>query len=288
MPNKFSSYKWASLLYLTRVHAPTGYLLAFFPAAFGLMLAYEKTADLIYLPLFLIGSVLVRSSGCIINDLLDQKLDKKVARTKNRPIANGDVSTKEALILLAILLCISLGILLSLNATAIYIGIISICLVTLYPLMKRITYYPQTFLGITFNTGCLIGYAAVKNTLSYDAFTLYIACGFWTMGYDTIYAFMDLKDDKKVGIKSTAILFEHKAFKLIITGFYAAFLILFMFSIRDIFSIYTIIAVILSSIITLWITINLDIYNNNNCMTRFKINNYIGFILFLAILLEKL
>ena len=288
MPNQFSSYKWASLLYLTRIHAPTGYLLSFFPAAFGLILAYEKAADLIYLPLFLIGSILVRSSGCIINDLFDQKLDKKVARTKNRPLANGDVSTTEALILLAILLCISFGILLSLNATAIYIGVISIFLITLYPLMKRITYYPQTFLGITFNLGCLIGYAAIKNTLSYDVLTLYIACGFWTMAYDTIYAFMDLKDDKKIGIKSTAILFEHKAFKLIITAFYAAFFILFMFSIRAIFSTYSLIAIVISSIITLWITINLDIYNNKNCMKRFKINNYIGFILFLAMLLEKI
>ena len=288
MPNQFSSYKWASLLYLTRIHAPTGYLLSFFPAAFGLILAYEKAADLIYLPLFLIGSILVRSSGCIINDLFDQKLDKKVARTKNRPLANSDVSTTEALILLATLLCISFGILLSLNATAIYIGVISIFLITLYPLMKRITYYPQTFLGITFNLGCLIGYAAIKNTLSYDVLTLYIACGFWTMAYDTIYAFMDLKDDKKIGIKSTAILFEHKAFKLIITAFYAAFFILFMFSIRAIFSTYSLIAIVISSIITLWITINLDIYNNKNCMKRFKINNYIGFILFLAMLLEKL
>jgi 4-hydroxybenzoate polyprenyltransferase len=108
------------------------------------------------------------------------------------------------------------------------------------------------------------------------------------MGYDTIYAFMDLKDDKKVGIKSTAILFEHKAFKLIITAFYAAFFILFMFSIRGVFSTYNLIAVTISSIITLWITINLDIYNNKNCMKRFKINNYIGLILFLAMLLEKL
>jgi 4-hydroxybenzoate polyprenyltransferase len=154
--------------------------------------------------------------------------------------------------------------------------------------MKRITYFPQTFLGITFNIGCLIGYAAVKNTLSYDVFTMYIACGFWTMGYDTIYAFMDLKDDKQVGIKSTAILFEHKPFKLIIAAFYVAFLILFTFAIRDIFSIYIITAISLSIIGILCITMSLDITNEKNCMTRFKANNYIGFILFLAMLLEKL
>jgi len=287
MPNKFSS-KCISLLQLTRLHAPTGYLLSFFPAAFGLMLAYERSADLNYLPIFFIGSILARSAGCIINDLFDRNLDKNVERTKNRPIASEAVTTIEAMLLLAILLCACLAILLYLSVTAIAVGLITIFLIILYPLMKRITYFPQAFLGITFNMGCLIGYATVKDAISFDSIILYIACGFWTMGYDTIYAFMDIKDDKKVGIKSTAIIFEKRYFRLVIAVFYALFLTLFMFAIRNFLSVYVILAVLACLPIIFWVIIYLDINDPNNCLIRFKANNYIGFLLFLAMLLEKL
>ncbi|MDG1436796.1 MAG: 4-hydroxybenzoate octaprenyltransferase [Rickettsiaceae bacterium] len=287
MPNNFSP-KYLSLLKLIRINAPTGYLLSFFPASFGLMLAYEKTYDLIYLPIFFIGSILVRSAGCIINDLFDQNLDKKVARTQDRPLASGAISNKEALIFLFILLGASLSILLSLSLTSIYIGFVSASLITIYPLMKRITYFPQVFLGLTFNTGCLIAYAALKDSISYDAILLYIACGFWTIGYDTVYAFMDLKDDKKVGIKSSALFFEHMPYKFIISIFYTIFFVGFAAAIEDILSLYTITALSISTIIALWITVYLDIKNMQNCMIRFKANNYIGFLLFLAMLLEKL
>jgi len=288
MPNKFLSDKCTSLLQLTRLHAPTGYLLSFFPAAFGLMLAYEQSANLIYLPLLFIGSVLARSAGCIINDLFDRNLDKSVERTKDRPIASGAITTKEAILLLAILLCACLVILLYLSITAIAVGFIAVFLITLYPLMKRITYFPQAFLGITFNIGCLIGYAAVKDAISFDSIILYVACGFWTMGYDTIYAFMDIKDDKKIGIKSTAILFEKSNFKLAIAVFYVLFLTLFMFASRNFLSLYVIFAVLASLLVIFWIIIYLDINDPKNCLIRFKANNYIGFLLFLAMLLEKL
>lgn len=288
MPNKFLHQKLHHLYQLTRMQSPTGYLLTFFPATFGLMLAYEETRDLMYLPIFLIGSVLMRSAGCIINDLLDQNLDRHVDRTKNRPLASGSLSNIEALIFLVILLSASLGILLSLNITCIYIGIVAMVLISIYPLMKRITYFPQAFLGVTFNIGCLIGYAAIKDTISYNAIILYIACGFWTMGYDTIYAFMDIKDDKKIGIKSTAIFFEKAPFKLIITIFYLVFFSLIAFAARDISSIYMYIALAVNILIMLWATIYLDIDSRENCMIRFKANNYIGFFLFLAMLLEKI
>lgn len=287
MPNKFSS-KYISLLQLTRLHAPTGYLLSFFPAAFGLMLAYERSTDLNYLPIFFIGSILARSAGCIINDLFDRNLDKSVERTKNRPIASEAITTIEAMLLLAILLCACLAILLYLSVTAIAVGLITIFLIILYPLMKRITYFPQAFLGITFNMGCLIGYATVKDAISPDSMILYVACGFWTMGYDTIYAFMDIKDDKKVGIKSTAILFEKRHFRLVIAVFYALFLTLLMFAFRNFLSAYVIFAVLASLPIIFWIIIYLDVNDPNNCLIRFKANNYIGFLLFLAMLLEKL
>jgi 4-hydroxybenzoate polyprenyltransferase len=273
---------------MMRLHAPTGYLLSFFPAALGLLLGYNTPSDLIYLPVFLLGSVLIRGAGCIINDILDQELDKKVSRTKNRPLPCGDITTKQAIFIAAIILCCCLAILLSLKVTAIYIGLLAFFLIILYPLMKRVTYFPQVFLGITFNLGCLIGYSAIQDNISKDALTLYCAFGFWTVAYDTIYAFMDIKDDKKTGIKSTAIFFEHKRYKLILLALYISFFILMSFAFRKSLSIFSVTAIIISFIIALWAVISLDIKKAQNCLARFKINNYIGFILFLSILLEKL
>ena len=284
MTNKFTN-----LLLLTRLNSPVVYFCYFFPAAFGLMLAYKNNpSDLLYLLVFIIGSIITRGAGCIINDLFDRNLDKKVARTKNRPIASGAISVKEAIILLFTLLSIGLLILVSLNITSIVIGFVAVFLTTLYPLMKRITYFPQVFLGITINLGCLIGYAVITDNISMDAMILYFACGFWTVGYDTIYAFMDIKDDKKVGIKSTAIFVENMNYKAIILALYLAFILLFAFATWNTMNLFLSMAIILSILGTIWIVYTLDITQESNCLARFKANNYIGFILFLGLLLEKL
>ena len=272
-----------------RLNSPVVYFCYFFPAAFGLMLAYKNNpSDLLYLLIFIIGSIITRGAGCIINDLFDRNLDKKVARTKNRPIASGAISVKEAIILLFTLLSIGLLILVSLNITSIAIGFVAVFLTTLYPLMKRITYFPQVFLGITINLGCLIGYAVITDNISIDAMILYFACGFWTVGYDTIYAFMDIKDDKKVGIKSTAIFVENMNYKAIILALYLAFIFLFAFATWNTMNLFLSMAIILSILGTIWIVYTLDITQESNCLARFKANNYIGFILFLGLLLEKL
>lgn len=283
MPNNFFKH----LISLIRIDSPTGYLLSFFPASFGLMLAYEKDSDLAYLPIFFLCSILIRSSGCIINDLLDADLDNHVERTKNRPITNGYISEFQALMLLATLTIPSLLILLSLKKTAIYIGMITAVMICIYPLMKRFTYFPQIFLGLTFNMGCLIGYASIKDNISTNAIIMYIACGFWTVAYDTIYAFMDIEDDKKIGIKSTAIFFEYRSYNMMITICYAIFLCLFIFALGDL-SIPSIFIMFLNIAIITWIVTFLNIKDSKNCLTRFKSNNYIGFLLFLSMLLEKL
>ncbi len=288
MTNKSSQDKLSIIYHMMRLGAPTGYLLSFFPSTFGLLLAYQEIVNLIYIPIFFVGSVLTRGAGCIINDLLDQNLDKKVERTKNRPLASGATSSKEAILILSILLFCSLGILLLLPITAIYIGIAAFFMISLYPLMKRITYFPQAFLGITFNLGCLIGYATVTNHISMNALILYFACGFWTVSYDTIYAFMDIKDDKKIGIKSTAIFFEYMNYKAIILSLYITFITLFAFATWSSMSLFLPIAITISTIGAIWIVYTLDITQEINCLNRFKINNYIGFILFLGLLLEKL
>lgn len=288
MPNNFLPNKFVNLLKLARFHSPTGYLLSFFPASFGLLLAYEEVSNLAYLPLFFAGSILARSAGCIINDLIDRDLDKKVARTKDRPIASGAITIPEALIFLAIVLSICLAILLSLTKASIILGFITFFLILFYPMMKRITHFPQVFLGITFNTGCLIGYAAIKDDISLNATLMYIACGFWTIAYDTIYGFMDIKDDKKIGIKSTAIFFEHSNVKLVIATFYLLFLGFFTLATKDFLSIYYFLTTLISIVIIVWIIIFLDINDPKNCLVRFKSNNYLGFLLFLFMLLEKL
>lgn len=287
MPNIFYPKEFAPLIALMRLNAPTGYLLSFFPAAYGLILASQTILDLFYLPLFFIGSILARAAGCIVNDIFDKDFDKKVARTKNRPLASGTISVKTAIVILLILLLCCLAILLSLTNTAIIVGFVSFFLIILYPLMKRITYFPQAFLGITFNAGALIGFAAVQDSISKDAIILYIACGFWTMAYDTIYAFMDIKDDKKIGVKSTAIFFEHMQYKQIILTFYGVFILLHLLVFYK-FGLKVFIIDAMCFLYCIWICTTLNIQNRENCYRRFKANNYIGLLLMLPLVLEKL
>lgn len=194
MKNKF-------LLFLKLMRLPyySGYLLCFFPACFSLFLTDASNNTLIkLLSLFFIGSIIIRGAGCIINDIFDKDFDKHVLRTKDRPLASGALTIKEALIFVIILLFCSLAILLSLNETSIYLGFLAFFLIILYPLMKRIINMPQVFLGIVFNFGALIGYSTVTNKLSLESFIMYLACCFWTISYDTIYGFTDIGDDKKI------------------------------------------------------------------------------------------
>lgn len=147
----------------------------------------------------------MRSSGCVINDIVDRKIDAQVERTKSRPLASGEIRVIEALIILFIMLLAGLYLLLLLNKTAIYIALLSSILVAIYPFMKRITFWPQAFLGITFNIGILVAFASVKGHVEPAAILLYLAGIFWTLGYDTIYAHQDKEDDVKAGVKSTAL-----------------------------------------------------------------------------------
>ena len=173
MPKIFST-----IVELLRLDKPVGYLLVFFPALFGLFLAYEEPIDLYYMPVLFIGSVLARSSGCVINDFFDRDFDRQVLRTKNRPLANNTISTELALIILGLLLLLTMWTLLYFTIIPIIIGIIAFCMIVIYPLMKRFTYFPQVFLGLTFNLGCLISYAEIKDDISLGALLMYTACGF--------------------------------------------------------------------------------------------------------------
>lgn len=206
---------------LTRIARPTGIWLLLWPCWWGVGLASSGLPDPLTLLLFLLGAICMRSAGCIVNDMADRKIDRQVSRTRTRPLASGALSMADALSLLCLLLGLSLLIVLQLHPDLLFYAAGSLLLVAAYPFMKRITWWPQAFLGLTFNLGALFGWVAVSGTLDWPAVCLYLAGICWTIGYDTIYAHQDIEDDVKIGVRSTAIRFgEHN--RLWISGFYGA------------------------------------------------------------------
>jgi len=205
---------------LTRLRKPIGFMLLFWPCAWGLTLAYDFSNDLndylFYLTLFFLGSVLMRSAGCIVNDISDKEFDKKVERTKNRPIASNKVSIKLAIFYTIVLCLFAFLVLINFNNLTIILALGSMPLAFTYPLMKRFTYWPQLFLGITFNYGLILGWVSVVGEISITSIILYLGAIFWTLGYDTIYGFQDIKDDEIIGVKSTSIKFKNNPKKFLL------------------------------------------------------------------------
>ncbi len=189
---------------LMRLDRPIGTWLLLIPCWWGVTLACPKIPNIWFMVLFALGAVVMRGAGCVVNDIYDRNLDKQVERTRTRPLASGEVQLWQALVFLVLLLVIGFGILLLFNHFTMGLGVSSLLLVFTYPAMKRISWWPQLFLGFTFNWGALMGWSAVTNNLSISVILLYIAGVFWTLGYDTIYAYQDRNDDERVGVKSTA------------------------------------------------------------------------------------
>ncbi|MDX2027755.1 MAG: 4-hydroxybenzoate octaprenyltransferase [Alphaproteobacteria bacterium] len=272
---------------LMRLDRPIGIWLLLIPCWWSVALASPRIPDLWFLFLFAVGAVVMRAAGCIINDLYDRKLDAMVARTRNRPLASGEVKIWQALLLLLVLLLIGLGVLLLFNRLTIAIGVLSLIPVGLYPVMKRITWWPQLFLGFTFNWGALMGWSAVTDGIGVAAVLLYIAGIFWTLGYDTIYAHQDKEDDLLAGIKSTALLFGDQS-RLWVAGFYAASLVLFaltgwMEGLGDGFFALVIFAALFALVQLLaW---RMD--DASDSLRRFASNRDFGLILFAALVLGK-
>lgn len=277
-------FKIMQLVSLLRLDKPVGYFLVFFPAIFGLFLAGKDYNSFKLLLWLFIGSILTRSAGSIINDIFDRNIDKYVARTKGRPLANNSLSVKTALIVVSILLFLALLILSGLSKTAIYIGFLAVIMMSIYPLMKRITYFPQIFLGFTFNLGALLGYGAVADNITLPSMFIYLACCFWTMGYDTIYGFMDLADDKKIGVKSMAILLEHRNYLFWLALFYTLFFLLFILAniLAGKTGFYLFFAVLAAVVIISGRLLKLNIHDPQNCLRAFKVNAYIGALLALG------
>ena len=215
-------------LRLARLDRPIGTWLLFLPCVFGLELgiaiegpAIQPPQRLWLLALFAIGSLVMRGAGCTYNDIVDRDIDAAVARTRGRPIPSGAVSVRGAWIFLGLQCAIGLAVLLQLNLASIALGAASLVLIAIYPFMKRVTWWPQAWLGLTFNWGALVGFASVTGRLTLPVYLLYAGCFFWTLGYDTIYAHQDKDDDALIGVKSTARLFGDNS-RAWIAVFYAA------------------------------------------------------------------
>ena len=272
---------------LTRLNKPIGFLLLFWPCVWGLTLGYyfnnETTLYLKYILLFFLGSVLMRSAGCIFNDIVDRDLDKKVQRTKERPIASGKTTVSKAIIYIIFLCSAAFLILLQFNSLTIGLGLGSMFLAFAYPYMKRITYWPQLFLGLTFNWGIIMGWSSIANNISIEAIILYFSAIFWTLGYDTIYGLQDIHDDEIIGIKSTSIKFKNKV-KIFVGTCYSlcVFLILIMFFSMEInkYLLLLIIPFIASFVYQVKI---FKIYNSESCLIAFKNNNLTGLLIFIFI-----
>ena len=211
---------------LTRLNKPIGFMLLFWPCSWGLAYAYNLNQDLYtflyYSLLFFLGSVLMRSAGCIFNDIVDKDLDKKVQRTKLRPIPAGKISVKKSFFYIVSLCALAFLILIQFNFLTIMLGLGSMILAFSYPFMKRITYWPQLFLGLTFNWGIIMAWTAINNNVSYEIIILYISAIFWTLGYDTIYGVQDMTDDEIIGVRSTSIKFK-KNIKLFVGTSYFSY-----------------------------------------------------------------
>ena len=277
---------------LIRLKKPIGYMLLFWPCAWGLTIAYDFSNKLndyfFYLALFFSGAVLMRSAGCIVNDILDREFDKKVFRTKNRPIASNKISVPIAITYVFILCFLALMVLLNFNYFTIILALGSMPLAFTYPLMKRFTYWPQLFLGITFNYGLILGWTTIRGEIDIIPILFYIGAIFWTLGYDTIYGYQDIKDDEIIGLKSTSIKFKGKE-KKFLSSCYSILIISFIIGGYYMkFNIYYYLLILIPFAHLFFYQIKRfksdDPYN---CLKLFKSNNILGFIIFINLLIAK-
>ena len=280
-------------LELTRFKRPIGYMLLFWPCVWGLTLVYDFSGDLkkyiFYFILFFMGSILMRSAGCIVNDILDRKFDKKVYRTRDRPIASGKISVRLAWIYAAVLCMLAFFVLINFNYFTIFIALASMPLAFSYPLMKRFTYWPQLFLGITFNYGLILGWTSINGAINLPAISLYFAAIFWTLGYDTIYGFQDIKDDEIIGVKSTSIKFKSNPYLFLKICYSIFFMSLinvgYIMNLNKFYYIFLTIIFIQMFFLQLK---KLEIDDPQSCFKIFKSNNYLGVLVLLSLLIGKI
>ena len=277
---------------LTRLKRPIGYMLLFWPCAWGLTIGFDfskqKETYFFYLLLFFLGAVLMRSAGCIVNDIIDRKFDRKVFRTKDRPIASKKISVKLGLIYATILCLLAFCVLINFNFFSILLALGSMPLAFTYPLMKRYTYWPQLFLGITFNYGLILGWTSITNEISLIPLIFYFGAIFWTLGYDTIYGFQDIKDDEIIGLKSTSIKFKNNPFYFLFLCYTIFSFSLIIIGIQMGFNkfYYIYLTIIFFQMFYLQLN-NLKIKNAKSCLSVFKSNNILGGLVLIGLIIGK-
>ena len=281
------------IIELTRLNKPIGFMLLFWPCLWGLTLSYNFNLTLhvfiFYGVLFFSGAVLMRSAGCIVNDITDKNFDKLVERTKNRPIASGKISTKLGIIYSTFLCVIAFLVLINFNKFTILMALISMPLAFTYPLMKRFTYWPQLFLGVTFNYGLILAWISIKNDIALIPIIFYLGAIFWTLGYDTIYGYQDIKDDEIIGVKSTSIKFKSNPKKFILVCYliFIASLILIGLLMKFDF-IYFLFLIIPTFHLIFFQIYKLNTSDPISCLAKFKTNNFLGLLIFVNLLIGKI
>ena len=286
-------YKLNLFIELIRLKKPIGYMLLFWPCSWGLTLVYDFSNNLntyiFYLSLFFLGSLFMRSAGCIVNDIIDKDFDKKVLRTKDRPLASNKISIRAAIICVLSLCFLALVVLINFNLFTIILALASMPLAFTYPLMKRFTYWPQLFLGITFNYGLILGWTSISGKLDFVPIIFYFGAIFWTLGYDTIYGYQDIKDDEIIGLKSTSIKFKKnpKTFLFLCYFFLISSLAIGGYLMNFNYQYFLFLFLPLLHLFFYQIRIfKLD--NPLVCLKIFKSNNFFGLIIFINILIGKI
>lgn len=277
---------------LARWDRPIGFWLLFWPCVFGVgLVAVAKPQlgyDFVGVVLFFVGAVAMRGAGCTFNDIVDADIDAQVARTRSRPIPSGQVTRRQAALFLVLQALVGLAVLLRFNGFTIVVAVASLGLVAIYPFMKRVTWWPQLFLGLAFSWGALVGWSGIAGNLEAPAIVLYVGAILWTIGYDTIYAVQDIEDDALVGVRSTARLFGRRT-RMMVGLFYLATFAAWgeaLYLVGAGWISYTGLAV--AGSILAWQVATLHAAEAGNALVRFKANHWVGLVLSLALFFDWL
>ncbi|MEM1370856.1 MAG: 4-hydroxybenzoate octaprenyltransferase [Pseudomonadota bacterium] len=286
----FAPARTRPYLRLIRADRPIGTWLLLFPCLWSMALAQIAAGDAVpnlwFAVLFALGAFVMRGAGCAFNDYVDRDFDAQVARTRSRPIPSGQIKPWQALVVVAVLGFVGLGVLLQFNGTTIVLAIASLALVVVYPFMKRFTHWPQVILGLTFNWGALVGWTAIAGEVSAAAMLLYAGAVAWTIGYDTIYAHQDKEDDLMLGLKSTAIRFGAQT-KLWLAVFYAATVMSWTAACWLAGAgVATILGLAALAVCLAWQVVTVDIDDPANCLVRFKANREVGALFLIGLLID--
>jgi 4-hydroxybenzoate polyprenyltransferase len=278
--------RWRDYASLMRLDKPIGIFLLLWPTLWALLIASGGNPDLKIVLIFVAGVILMRSAGCVINDYADRDFDRHVSRTQNRPLTSGRVSTQEAKLLFAVLCLLAFVLVLQLNLLTIALSVVGVLLAAVYPFMKRVTYLPQVFLGITFGWSVPMAFAAQTGTVPQIAWLMFVATVLWTTAYDTLYAMVDREDDRALGLKSTAILFGESDRQII--GIIQGMLLISLLMIghqAELGMIYYL-GVLLAAGLAAWQQYLIRFREREACFQAFLNNNWFGAVIFLGILFD--